>query len=175
LISRELAATVEAPKQASPCVKQHQYAQAVSNLSSALATMQTEEGRRALQVQVDRFRLMQELKEFISACATKEPYAWGWGSGTTARDVIGVDESGIRLRGGHAAWEELDPAQMLKLLRFYLAPKKVDKDLIGRISLAAAVYFSETGQSAHASKYMKDAIVADERLQKDVTRLIESP
>lgn len=174
LIAREVAAAAEAHQATTNLVAWHDYAQAVSNLTAALGSMTTDEGKRAMQRHVDRFQLMKELKDFLVARIRKEPYPWGWGSGPTARDVTGADETGIKLHGVRVEWKELDAPQMLKFLRFYLVQKKVDKDLYARMSLAAAVYFNEVGQAAQTSKYMRDAIGTDLLLRQEATRLIES-
>ena len=175
LLARETAAVEEVKNAVAPLLWQHQYAQAISNVTIALASLKTEEGRSALRIRLDRFRWMQELKDFLIASIRKEPYPWGWGSGASARDVLGVDESGFNLRGGRATWAQLDSAQMLRFLRFYLDPKKVNRELRGRMNLAAAVYFSEAGKAADANTLLQAALASDGRLREESERLLASP
>jgi hypothetical protein len=133
--------------------------------------MKTEEGRRILDLEIERYRELVALKKFIIAQINDKPFQWGWGSGNSARDILKADEAGFELRGGKAAWPDVDEAQFRKLL-LHCLPETLDRVLRARHLLAAAAYFQVTGNSSLAQTYSKQAVQWNSNLRDSARRLV---
>ena len=140
----------------------HDFDTVVSTLEDKASGYQTEDGKAALQVHIDRFKLVADMRQELIAAINTNPQPWGWGSGTSARDLAGASEKGISVVGSSATypWKAVGAGQMLKFIDYYLKLPKVRIVSKMKISIGAAIYCDEFGEKgkAKAKTYLNRAL-----------------
>lgn len=160
-----------------PLLKSNRFDEALERAAAQRGAFETEEGRTALRVVMDRYGLLREMKEFLVEQLQRYPFKWGWGPAHAAADVLGADADGVRVRGRAVPvpWEEVGPAQMLKFLRHYLASDRVRHGTRARQHLAAAVFSHVHGGADLARQFADRAVSMSPHLAGDARRLIPEP
>ena len=142
--------------------KKHDFDGVVAALEEKAKGYETDEGKAALQVFIDRYKLVATLKQELIAAITANPQPWGWGSGTSARDLAGASEKGISVVGTSATypWKAVSVLQMLKFTDYYLKLPDVRIASKMRIAIGAAIYCDEFGEKgrAKAKTYLNRAL-----------------
>ena len=140
----------------------HDFDAVVSALEAKAVGYQTEEGKAALQVYVDRFKLVADMRRELIAAINANPQPWGWGTGTSARDLAGASEKGISVVGSSATypWKAVHAGQLLKFIDYYLKLPEVRIASKMKISIGAAIYCDEFGEKgkAKAKTYLNRAL-----------------
>ncbi|MCX7591738.1 MAG: serine/threonine protein kinase [Kiritimatiellae bacterium] len=153
-------------------VRKNQFEEAHKRLKEQLTGYQTPEGRAALQVYIERLERLQRMKAFLVKRLSAEPLKWGWGQGASATDVLGADETGVRIKQGTVPWSEVPPVQMLKFLRIYLSDRSLRATELGELNLAAAIYCEENGASDLSRQFAEKAVDLFPSLADAVKRLL---
>ena len=161
-----------AGKEIRPLLKQNKFAEAAGTLKRQLGDYRTGEGKEALQVLLDRSTRLAEMKAFLVERLNADPFRWGWGSGSSAKDILGADATFIKVRGLDAPWTRVSPAQMMKFIRHYVDSTKIGARRAGAMSLAAAVYCHETGGVEAAAAFGDKAAELAPSLRAEVERLV---
>jgi serine/threonine protein kinase len=122
----------------------------VSQLEQSLAGYQTEVGRAALQITIDRFKGMTAMRDVLIESINGEPFPWGWGRGSAQRDISAASKDGISIRDTDTvhAWKDVGVGQMLKLVDNYLGSRNVRATDKAKLSFGAALYCNEFGDKA---------------------------
>jgi hypothetical protein len=118
---------------------------------------------------------MRDLKRFLIERINAAPYTWGWGSGPSARDVVGADETEIRLRGQTVGWTEVSSRQLLKLIDHYATDSKVDNKVQAEQHLAAAILCHELGLTDRAQFYRNKIAGLYHSVDQEIARLLPEP
>jgi serine/threonine protein kinase len=150
---------------------------ALATLKQRLGNYTTKEGKDAFQVFIDRYTFLTQMKEGLITGMQESPYTWGWGAGSSARDIEKADARGIYVKGTPKpyAWAEVQPTQMLKLVDYYLGSRTMRPRTRINMSFGAAIYCDEFGPTGRdrARNYANRAI--DMGATKELfTRLLES-
>jgi hypothetical protein len=156
-------------------VLEYRFAEAVKSAEVGAKACKTDAGRGAFGVLADRYRLLQDLKAFIIERLNGDPRPWIWGSGSSAKDVLGADDAYIRVKGGSVAWKDVPPAQVLKFVNVYENSSDLRVRRQCALLLAAAVYCYEFGglnAAVTAKNYAASAVRLCQDLQADVDRLL---
>ncbi|MGQ9660768.1 MAG: protein kinase domain-containing protein [Kiritimatiellia bacterium] len=153
-------------------IRKNQFEEAYDKLSQALAQCQTEEGKAAMKVFVDRVARLKELKAFLIKRMSSEPLKWGWGQGAAATDVLGADASGVKIKLGTVPWKEVSAAQMVRFVRAYLADKELRATVLADLNLAVAIYCEENGAKDLARQFADKAVDLFPSLAEEVKRLL---
>jgi len=153
-------------------IKRHEYKKAVDALTARLQDYETDEGRNAVRILINRYSRLQKLELFVIERLNADPFQWGWGFGRAAEDVLGADASGVKIRGGTVPWSQVNTAQMLKFIKHYLMSENIAARVLAQQNLAAAIFCYENGGVNAAAHYAKKAVELSPGLQKDVKRLL---
>ena len=171
-VEEERAMAEAAGKEIRPLLKQNKFAEAAGTLKRQLGDYRTGEGKEALQVLLDRSTRLAEMKAFLVERLNADPFRWGWGSGSSAKDILGADATFIKVRGLDAPWTRVSPAQMMKFIRHYVDSTKIGARRAGAMSLAAAVYCHENGGVEAAAAFGDKAAELAPSLRAEVERLV---
>lgn len=153
------------------------YGEALEQLKQRAANYQTEQGKAAIQILIDRYEYLTRMKTTLIAGMQKTRYPWGWGSGASARDIETADAKGITVKGAPAPipWSSVTTPQMLKIVDFYLSSRDLRARQRIDIAFGAAIYCDMFGKQARerAQQYANRAM--DLGLSRDTfDRLIEA-
>ncbi len=157
-------------------LQQNAFREAREEIEAKLATLETDEARTALGVMRDRYRMLEGLQAFLITRINEHPLGWGWGQEGSARDILGADRTGIRVRGRAepAAWSIVTPRQMLALIDHYLAHSGTLASQRSIQTMAAAIYCYELGGERGkelARQYFDNALTL-RYPQQDAMRLL---
>ncbi len=155
-----------------------------NNFEEGLADLQrrrenytTEQGRNALQVHIDRYEQLVQMKAALISSMQETPFAWGWGSGSTARDIERADVRGIYVKGSRTPfpWAAVQTPQMLKMVDHYLAQRSVRTRTRIALAFGAAVYCDKFGQAGRDKARQYATRAMDLGLPREIySRLLES-
>jgi hypothetical protein len=172
-IAAELNQAKEAEEAMKPFFARFGYAEAVQDLAARRAAMETDEGQAAMQVLLDRYTYLKALKAFLIEQINAKPFTWGWGSGPSARDVIGADETTIKLRGSQATWPDVTPVQMQKFITRYVMQAQGGRTTLAKHKLAAALMFRELGLADESAQFAEKASGEVADLKAEADRLLK--
>ena len=150
----------------------HQYARLADIVESRSADCQSDVGRAAFQVVVERYRKLAWLRSYIIDKMRAKPLRWGWGTGRESVDVLGADERGIRITGKKIPWSKVGPAQLAKWAVLYSKEARLPRHTAGSLQLALAVLYDEHGAVEKAEKARTLAITTWARLGEEADRLL---
>jgi len=140
----------------------HDFDTIVSTLEGKLAEYQTEGGKAAFMVVLDRFKYVAGMRTILIGAINAEPFPWGWGTGTSARDVEKASLKGVSIVGSSAVypWKAVSVRQMLKFVDHYLASRKLKATDKANLAFGAAIYCDEFGEKgrAKAKVYLNRAL-----------------
>lgn len=173
-IDSEVELAQAARKDVQPLIKRQKYGDALRSLKSQAPKFETEEGKAALQVGIDRCERLQGLTAFLAEQLTAKPLKWGWIQERSTLDVEGADKFGVKLRGRRVPWTEVTPRQMLHFIKRYVSPRDRDVDLavLAQQYLAAAIYCHVHGGNDLARAYAEKAVSLTPSLAREVDRLL---
>lgn len=175
LIEKELNLAEAARSSSLPLIEQHQYKEAVEALTAQLAGYQTDEGKNAIKILIERYSRLHGLKMFIIERLNADPFSYGVGKGTFARDALGADEFGVKTGIKIIPWTEIPTWQMKKFMDHYLlgpGSQKVKLNVLGEQSLAAAIFCYENGGTEAAAAYAQKTVLFCPTLEQEVKRLV---
>ncbi len=166
-IRRELENARGALREARRMLNSHEYGKAVKNLSKEKSSYTTEEGKAAFNIVIQRYRLLEDTKEYIIKRLSEKPMAWGWLRGGGQReDVLGANKKHILLKNRKVPWHQVDARQMLGFINYYLARKDtMTLRQIGKYSLGAAVLSKEHGADKNADEFLAKALTNYPRIK----------
>jgi len=120
----------------------------VKSLNKEKKSYQTAAGRNALQVYIDRYEYVVVMRDVLIECINGSPFSWGWGRGSTARDITKASKRGISIKDSTAIypWKSVGIMQMLKLANHYISDKKTTIAQKQKIAIGAAVFCDEFGE-----------------------------
>lgn len=129
-------------------VKQNKFKEASDALKAQKSGYKTEEGKNALSLQIERYDRLHNLKVFLTERLNSDPFLWGYGKGTSARDILSASEKGLKIKGSDTIvpWETIDAAQMMSFFKRYLTSKKAKIRSLGEANLGAAIFCYETAR-----------------------------
>jgi hypothetical protein len=134
----------------------------VSQLEQSLEGYQTEVGREALQITIDRFKGIVAMRNILIESINAEPFRWGWGRGSAQRDISAASKDGIAIRDTDIVypWKAVGVGQMLKLVDNYLGSRNVRATDKAKLAFGAALYCNEFGDKAAAKTktYLNQAL-----------------
>ena len=87
-------------------------------------------------------------------------------------DVLGADESNVKIKDRSIPWTEISTAQMKKFIDHGLANPKLRVREQGDQNLAAAIFCFENAAVKYAAIYAKTAVDPCPDLQDEVKRLL---
>ncbi|MDA1045080.1 MAG: hypothetical protein O3C57_07650, partial [Verrucomicrobia bacterium] len=145
------------------------YDTAVKVAEDLLSELKTEEAQIALQVVIDRFRLIQGVRQYLIAEIAKEPFRWGWKlNAGQGEDILAADENGITIRSGTIPWKEVGLPRLSGIVAHYLsrpgvAPSTKGNHFIGlsflcRLNSLTTVADQFEAKASDASPYAQEQI-----------------
>ncbi|MDD4870738.1 MAG: serine/threonine-protein kinase [Kiritimatiellae bacterium] len=170
LIENEKKLVETARKNCVPMLKLYDFKGALDSVASQAATFQTDEGKTAIRILVDRYTYLQKLKLFLVERLKVGIFQWGWLS--PSQDILGADMTGIKIRGKTVSWSEVNGVQLLRIINHCLADKGVQYKVKAENALAAAILCYELGGVVEAKKYAEQAVNFSVSMKDDVTRLL---
>lgn len=142
--------------------QKHQFSAVVQALEQKRNNYNTKAGLAALERYIDRFEYALTMQKELIKNINSHPFAWGWGSGTSARDVVNASREGITVKGKSAIipWEHISIAKMLRFADHYLDLRETRISSKANIAIGAAVYCDEFGKEgrAKAKTYLNRAL-----------------
>ncbi len=150
----------------------YRYSQAADDLQAQLSDYETPEGKQAMQLTIDRYRRLDDLKKAVIKKLAAAPYKWGWVSGRSPTDVLGADDNGVRLKGQSVPWDKVSTRQMLHFIKYLVGDRKIPLSRRGELTLSAAVFCRMHGGEELAKKYADSAASLSPRLEDEIARLL---
>ena len=172
LVDAELAKVKGAREANAPLIKENQYKEACAAVCSAAGGLETDEGKKALAAVTNRISLLVDLRAFVIKNLNAEPYKWGWVSGAASLDVLGADETGVKLPGRTVPWSQVSVAQMLRFVKRAVGNPSVLRRELARMTLAAAVFCYENGGMKPAAEFAGKAVNLNADLQDAVKQMM---
>jgi hypothetical protein len=173
LAENELTLVEAARNNCKPMLVQHKYKDIVDALTAQTGAYQTDEGKAAFKALIDRYTRLQKMRTFIIAQLNADPFQWGLVLPKIgAVDVIGADETNVKIKDRSIPWTEISTAQMKKFLDHYLASQKLTVKVLAEQNLAAAIFCVENGGAKAAPPYVEKAVDLSPDLQEEAKRLV---
>jgi len=170
-IKEEAAIAKEIERAVSDAVLAFQFEDALTRLQNTLARLETDGARATLKNLLERYRRVASLHAFLIERINAEPFRWGWGSGTTARDITAADETKITIAGGAVRWNKIPDAQLFRIIEHYLKARTVGATRRAEQWVGAAILAREHGDTGRAAAYGAEAVELLPRLRSDLERL----
>ncbi|MFW6152064.1 MAG: hypothetical protein ACOC6C_03720, partial [Verrucomicrobiota bacterium] len=169
-IRRELENARGALREARRALNSHAYGKVAKNLSKEKSSYTTEEGKAAFNTVIQRYRLLEDTREYIIKRLSEKPMPWGWlREGGQREDVLGANKKHILLKNRKVPWRQVDARQMLGFINYYLARKDtMTLRQIGKYSLGAAVFSKEHGADKSADEFLAKALANYPRIKDQV-------
>lgn len=177
-VQSDMLAVTETRRACLPFVQRYQFDRAVASARQAAERAQTDAGKQAFDVLIERHRRLVRLKDFLVQRLNKDPQPWIWVTGRSAKDVIEASHESVTLRGGvRVSWSEVTVPQMLKFIDVYTSSRKVRIRQQCNQLVAAAIFCIEYGGSdrarAAARNYANKAVAKCNDVQDDTERLLD--
>ena len=141
---------------------EHNFVGVLAGLEKRRQGYQTEVGKGAIQLVIDRAKHVKAMQDEIIKNINKSPFAWGWGSGSSSRDVVRAGEEGIYIRDSKTAtpWSAVGVAQMLKFVDHYIEVRDTRATSKAQLAFGAALYCNEFGEKGQAKSnaYLNSAL-----------------
>ncbi len=166
-VRRELENARSALQEARRLLNAHEYGKAVKNLSREKSSYTTEESKAAFNTIIERYRLLEDTKEYIINRLSEKPMPWGWlREGGQREDVLGANGKFIQLKNRKVPWRKVNTRQMLDFINYYLTRKDtMTLRQLGKYSLGAAVYSKEHGADNSANEFLAKAVAHYPRIK----------
>ncbi len=136
--------------QVRPLFEKNDFRAAHAQLQEKADNYTTPEGKEAFRRLLERYRYLASMKTNLIKGMQAEPFPWGWGFGSSARDISGASDRGISVQGISApvSWDTVTPPQMTKLVDRYTASRVLSTRERIEIAFGAAVYADLFGAPA---------------------------
>ena len=85
--------------------------------------------------------------------AKKGAWAWGWRDSRGAQDVLGVDETGVRIASGVVRWEDVGPARTTAIIEHYVTAEDVPDRQRAEVCVGAVLYCQLHDRAATGDAY----------------------
>ena len=170
-IKEETAIAKEMEEAVSEQVLAFQFEDALAGIENLLARIETAPARKSLKTLQERCRRIQSLHEFLIERINAEPFRWGWGSGTAARDITAADATKITVAGGAVRWDKIPEAQLFRIVEHYQETSSVRATRRAEQWVGAAILAREHGATGRAAAYGANAVELLPRLRSDLERL----
>lgn len=171
-VAEELVRVETVRQQTAALIAKNRFEEAFQRVTRDVEGYQTEDGRAAIALLVDRYQYLKDLKAFLIEQLPKRPYPWGWTQDRSPEDVLGADAQGVRIRTRTVPWDQVSVPQMLRLIRHALAAPDVRVRVLAEQHLAAAIYCRENGGTEPALRFAAQAAELLPSLRETVARLI---
>jgi len=174
MVEREMAQVASTVEKVKPLLKLHQYGDASRDLKRQLRDLQSDEAKEEIQVCIDRYDRLNDLKLFFIKQLNDNPFKWGWIQGQSPEDITGANISHIKLRGRIVSWKDVSTKQMVYFIRHYITRSNQSTPLLelGNYALAAAIFCYENGGYEFAASYKTKAVEFHPRLRREADRLV---
>jgi hypothetical protein len=148
---QEVAQAAQLEQSVRSYLDQNQFQEAYDQVEDSEESFTTDAGKEAFRYALERHRYLAALKANLIEGMNAEPFPWGYGTGSTARDITGASVRGIEINGSIAPvpWNEITPAQMMKLIDRYVKSRAISTRKRMEIAFGAALYadlFGEAGR-----------------------------
>lgn len=172
LVAKEKATVKSLHENAKPFVKKYEFDEQLNLLSGRMFTIKTDEGKTDLQVVIDRFQRLSNLKKFIIERLNAKPFRWGWGTGAKAKDVRGADDMAVKIVGSTIPWQDVSVVQFMKFVNHYLEDSGTKMSTKADHTLAVAIFYDDLGMVDKASRSAKEAVGMASHLRPQAKRLL---
>ncbi len=180
LVKNEMELAEAARKMNEPFIAQLNFEEAATTVRSQVSDYKSKEGRESIAVLLDKYERLAKFKLFLIESINKTPYKWGYGRGTSTRDIASANDEGLQISGipQTLPWDSVSPKLFLKITNHYLANKRTRIRVLGEGNLGAAIYCKEIANGNDAAllaarKYAETATEFCEDLQEHVERLLQ--
>jgi len=154
-------------------IRRYAFDEALAAMENALAGFTTAPGREALALPVERVRRLQALKTHLITCLNNSPYRWGWGmTAAENQDILGADETGVKIARGVVAWEAVPVPQLIKIIEYLGKTGRRRSSELAEDGIATAILLDELGLKAQACERVRAAIGINRLLSDDARRLL---
>ena len=174
LIVRERKAVRQVYASIKPMIPEYDFDGAVERLTHVHKQLKTKEAKADLAPYLERMVLLAKSKQDMIDNLNKARYRWGWGSGTTAVDIIGADKQTLWLPTKKIPWKEVPFPQFTKILKYYVDMTEERLSTRADRALAMAILYNESDmpEPSKASKALAIQLLSAirdkaERLLKD--------
>jgi serine/threonine protein kinase len=166
-IQAELDQLDAARKETGTLVQQHLFKEVLASVEKVAKTLRTEEGKVAGRNTIKAYEMLVELKTLfidgIKEDVKANPdsgYGFGW---LGNKDILGVDENKILIRGAEIPWAMVPPQQIMRFVQRYVENGSLTRRDKARANLALALYIYEASgrdekQNDRVSKYLNEAV-----------------
>ena len=153
------------------------YDEIIYDLQKRRKQLQTDEGKAAMDIYIDRAVYMQNLKNFIVKQLNIAPYQWGWIDSGSPEDIFKASKRKITLKGRTVKWSDVSAKQFLQLIKHYVNDQNKNVKLVelGTQFMGVAVYYYAHEAYEPATRYSNQAVEFNPRLSKDKERLFPEP
>lgn len=148
---QEIRQVTELEQSARSYLDQNAFQEAYDQVQQSAKNFTTDKGKEVFRYASERHRYLAAMKANLIEGMNADPFPWGYGAGSTARDITGASVRGIEIHGTIAPvpWNTITPAQMMKLIDRYLKSRKITTKQRMEIAFGAAIYadlFGEAGR-----------------------------
>lgn len=150
---------------------------ALESIKQSAETYTTAQGKAAIQAFVDRYTYLVQMQEALITGLTEAPLGWGWGFGSTARDIERADANGIYVKGTAKPypWSEVNTRQMLKLVDHYMEARVLRPRPRIQLAFGAAIYCDKFGsQARERARFYANRAMDFGLRQQEFRRLMEN-
>lgn len=159
-------------------IAQRQFDEAARASTQLQADLTLDESKAYCRAVTDAYRSMSKLKTFLVKSIQGAPYANGWISGDSTRDIVAADlEKGITIALGSSgrlvmAWDQVNIQQMWKMAGYYMNNTGVADKERAEVLLGIALFCYESGMFKMAENAGEAAYKADPAIKDEIQRLM---
>jgi hypothetical protein len=171
LVAQELQRAKNAQQNTTLSVQTFKFKEALEAVSAGHDQCQTEEGKAAFKLIMDRYTYLVGLMDFLIEMLNKDPYNWGWVRGPrAAEDILGADEHGVKLKGRTVPWGQVKMSQLFRIIEHYLSNPRLKRTQRGTQNFAVAVFCAENALRKAVPGYLDKAVRLVPRLEEEIER-----
>jgi hypothetical protein len=157
-------------------MRQRDFRRAAILLDGLAAQMETQEGREAVALAVEKLERLDGLKQFIMRYANGLPFTRALGSDLNG-DVVGATSLGVRLTmDGRSlftsGWDEIPPLSLVRIGDFYASSKRPPDEERAEALVGLALYSLLNGAFEAAQAFAQRAVELQPAIATEVNRLM---
>jgi hypothetical protein len=157
----------------------YRYKDAVRKLKLSVRNYRTEEGKAAIATVIERYEMLESMKQYFIARLAEAPLRWGYVEGPSRVDVLTANRVGIRIKAGLVPWRDVSPKQMAEFIKHYVTQDALSRGVklrqLADHNVSAAIFCSLNGWHDAAKRYGDAAITLLSTMQDEVERLVPPP
>ncbi len=157
-------------------VSLYQYDDAARRLKLSARNYHTKEGKAAIAHAIERYELLEGMKQYFIARLSEAPLRWGYVDGPNRVDVLSANRVGIRINTGLVPWRDVSPRQMAEFIKHYVRRDALSQGVklreLADYNVGAAIFCSLNGWHEAAKSYGDAAITLLATMQDEVERLV---